>query len=1264
MTKRWVLSVVACTILALASTAAFGQAVFGNIVGTATDPQGAAVANAKVTVTSQTKSTVFNATTNESGNFSVSHLIPDTYKVKFEAPGFKSFEQGDVPVFADSTYRVDCQFAVGSASETLEITGEPPQLQTDKSDIAVEYNNTYVQDLPTFNRNFTEFELLSPGTQKLTGWSHAATENPQGGGQIFVNGQHFSGTNFQLDGTDNQDPILGIIVINPNLDAVTEAKIALQQYDAEMGKAIAGYVTAQTKSGSNDFHGGGFYFRRTGANQARDPFTQYQLVNGRFIPGSKWQEYGGSLGGPIMKNKLFFFGDYQGFTTATGVTNQYSVPTALVHQTCVGPASPNTMCDLSQYLNHAGGGGGGSTNIVTGQLFDPCYNGGPMNVNPNLPCQIPQTNNPTGPGGLLNGTNRAPFVGNLIPNSLISPQAVALLSLFPMPNSGGSNNGTQNNYVNGGSGPYKENAWDGRIDWVASQTLNVFGRYSQQWFSLSGAPGLGQAGGLGFGSGPGLAGSSNIHNYSVSVGATKTLGQSWVADFRFGWMHYNPQTKKFFQGLTPMNNIAGTGLAVPGLNDTTHGAQQLLFTSGYPAFFGDGTLTPWGEGLNVGRCNCPLVEDENQYQGATNWTKVWGNHSFKFGADIRSASNLRIPSDANRTGVITYSKLNTSGGDPLVPDPNNPGQFICPKGSTCAGLGGLDVATFLLGNVTNFQRFVSSSLNASEHQWRYFFYGQDTWRLTPKLTLNIGLRWEIYNPETVNAKGNGGFANPSLLPGGGNGVIRVGGYGPYSLSGNINNNYHAFAPRFGLAYSMNDKTVIRMGFGVSYDIGVFGSNFGHAVTQNLPVLANQTVSASTGNSAASDNYIGAFTLTAGPTALAPIVIPANGVLPLGGPQGNVQPRMRPTKQVLPAVATWNFAIQRQMTNSLTLDIAYIGVEGRHGFTGDGSAYNLNPVNIQNFGLTQANIIPQTARQFYNNLIATPYNGTVVLCCNGGIMGNYFGNNANSNYNALQVKVQQNLNHGLQFIAHYTWSHALAYTGSNTNYFAIAPRVTYGADDQNRPQVFVANIVYMLPFGKGKQFGGNAGTAENLIIGGWQVTGTTNYSSGLPYTASYNECGADEDVGVCNPNKGNSALWSMGGSSLNPLTHTVTFFTPIQNMDTQSNVGANCAVNYGPWGRPCQGTLGNAGVSSLYGPRSFTADASIMKNFALTERFALQFRMDVFNLFNHRVDGSNTINWCVDCMSHTGSLQNNAGLVTDIDPNTTMRALQFALRLSF
>src|SRR5215469_12481850 len=347
----------ACSfIFALTASTASAQAVYGSIIGTVTDSQGAAVVGAKATVTSTTKGTSGEATTNESGNYAVTHLIPDTYRIRVEAQGFKAFDIASIQVFADTAAHADAQLQVGDVTQSIEVTGEVPQLKTDRSDVAIEFNERYVEDLPVLNRNFTNFELLSPGTQKLVGWSHAATENPQGGGQIFVNGQHFSGTNFELDGTDNQDPILGIIVVNPNLDAIGEAKVALQDYDAESGKATAGNVKVQTKSGSNDFHGSGFYYYRNSDQQARDPFTNKPGVP---LAPATWKQFGGSIGGPILKNKLFFFGDYQGTRQIQGITNQYTIPTTEVVQTCnpatnAASATPG-FCDLSEYLNAFGG---------------------------------------------------------------------------------------------------------------------------------------------------------------------------------------------------------------------------------------------------------------------------------------------------------------------------------------------------------------------------------------------------------------------------------------------------------------------------------------------------------------------------------------------------------------------------------------------------------------------------------------------------------------------------------------------------------------------------------------------------------------------------------------------------------------------------------------------------------------------------------------------------------------------------------------------
>src|SRR5216684_2256648 len=351
-------------LVTLTAQPVWGQAVYGSIIGTVTDPQGAAVANAKVTVLNERKGTTDTTTSNESGNYSVGHLIAGTYTVRAEASGFKVSQQKGVIVNVDANASVPLQFQVGGTSETVEVTGEAPQLKTDRSDVAVTFNEKYVQDLPILNRNFTQIQLLSPGSQKLTGWSHAATENPQGGQQIFSQGQHFSGTGFELDGTDNQDPILGIIVINPNLDAVTEAKVSLQNYDAEFGKAVASLVTAQTRSGTNKIHGSGFLFDRRDRFQARDPFAQSapDPLTHRFIPKAKWQQFGGAIGGAIIKDKLFFFGDYQGTRQTNGVSGNFTVPTAQAVSTCLQASG---YCDLSQY---AGVTGAATTG---GLIFDP-----------------------------------------------------------------------------------------------------------------------------------------------------------------------------------------------------------------------------------------------------------------------------------------------------------------------------------------------------------------------------------------------------------------------------------------------------------------------------------------------------------------------------------------------------------------------------------------------------------------------------------------------------------------------------------------------------------------------------------------------------------------------------------------------------------------------------------------------------------------------------------------------------------------------------
>jgi hypothetical protein len=1227
MTRRFILAVVAlsfvitCTFTTLP---AFGQAVYGSILGTVTDPQGAAVPNAKVTVTNQRKGTSDTTTTNQDGNYSVTHLVPDTYSIRIEGSGFKVIEQKDIVVYADNGSRVDGQFQVGSTSESVEVTAEAPQLITDRADVAVQFNERYVEELPILNRNFTSFQLLSPGSQKLVGWSHASTENPQGGQQIFSQGQHFSGTGFELDGTDNQDPILGIIVINPNLDAITETKVALQNYDAEFGKAVASLVTAQTKSGSNELHGSGFWFRRSDANQARDPFTQSKPdpLTGRFIPRARWQQFGGSLGGALIKDKLFFFGDYQGTRQTSGVSGLFTVPTSLVRQTCDPATNTTGFCDLSEYLT-AGVTGGG-------QIFDPA------------------TGDPN------NGTGRTAFAGNLIPINRISPQAAAILAALPAPQSAA----VLNNFTGAGSGPFNQNSFDTRIDYTATQSLNFFGRFSLAYYNLSGKGLLGAIGGPGNGLG-GLSGSSTIHNYSLATGFNKTLSSSLLTDFRFGYFKYNPVASKPDAG-TPM-----TAFGIPNANTSdpkTAGLASFQLgpdpISGYAGTTANGgaglVISSFGDGLGVARCNCPLTESEQQFQFVNNWTKMRGNHQIKFGADIRYAMNLRIPSDNNRTGEFNFSPEVTSNG----------------------GTGGLDLATFLLGDVSSLARYVSNPAaggEPAERQKRWFFYGQDTWRATSKLTINYGLRWEIYFPETVNGKGNGGFGN--IVDFNGQGAIRVAGFGNIGTNGNIDNNFKAFAPRLGIAYQLTPKTVVRMGYGRSYDIGVFGSNFGHTVTQNLPVLLKQNIDASNAvpNSTQSGSLIPLFTLAQGPPTPTFPSVPSNGLIPLTPDLSGTH--IRPIRQTLPSVDAWNATVQRQITNTISAEVAYVGSKGSHGFAGNGPNYDVNPV-AAGPGTDPVVIDPVTGLNKYAGFKPTVPQNLRRPLCNPDALGlnctrigfdlpNYYGNDASSNYNALEVKVDKRFAQGLQFLAHYTFSHANGYP--QDNYYAISHKLSYGPVDFNRNHVFVLNTVYELPFGRGKKFVGDAGKAVNYLIGGWQISNTTNWSSGLPWTPTIGECGNVTDTGPCRPDAHGTI--STGVGPLDPITHTRTFFTPVAPLaypdPNTLPVGTDaCTLDRptsGPFSLPACGTIGNVGRNTYHGPRGFYSDLSVNKSIPITERFRAQFIFDAFNVFNHPVlafSQNNGANGCVDCQG------GNNGKITGLEQGTSMRALQFAIRLSF
>lgn len=1097
------------------------QAVYGSIFGTITDQSRAAVVGARLTVTSIQKGTKFETTTNGAGNYSVTHLIPDNYDVRSEAPGFKVVESIGIPVYADQASRVDVRLQVGATQEALTVSAEDiPLMKTDRSDVATTFSQKEVESLPLFNRNFTSLELLTPGTSML-GWQHTSAENPQGGIQIMVNGQHFSGTSYELDGTDNHDPLLGIIVINPTLESVTQTKVTTQNYDAEFGQALAGVISVQTKSGTNNLHGSVFEFRRTDWGQARNPFTQ---PPDRPLPATKWNQFGGSIGGPLIKNRLFFFGDYQGTRRSNGASARLSVPTALVRSTCLDPLM--TLCDLSEY---------------PGPIFDPA------------------TGNQ--------------FTNNQIPGGRISFQALNLLKLLPGPNVSGA--GIIQNFIASGSAKFNDDDFNIRVDHSASEKLNLFGRFSFADFrqhalgvfgAVAGGPGL---------SPDGFAGQSLARNQSIAVGANYVLRPDLLIDFRFGFFRYHVNVLPNDLGTTPAKDAG-----IPGVN------LDDPLTSGMPFVFVDGQA---GEQFSFGHlCGCPLLENEQQFQWVTNWTKTAGNHSFKWGADFRYAQNLRVASTNSRTGTFGFFNSRTQG----------------PIG------GGLGLATFLLGDVSRFSRFASSIDDAGERQKRWFFYGQDTFRVTRRLVLNYGLRWEIYFPQSVTGKGAGGWVDL------GTGLVNVAGFGNINLQGNVKHNFSNFAPRLGIAYQATPKTVLRMGYGRSFDLGVFGSNFGHTATQNLPVLIAQQINPSS-------NTGSVFSLSKGPQAPSFPTVPSSGQFLL---PDQVAAFALPRKIRLPTLDSWNVTVQRQLTPTLSLSAGYVASKGTHVFAGGSPSYDPNQATIVGFGGLDTN----QRKPFFKK-----FGWTQQIF--------YYGSDASDNYNSLQVVAEKRFTNGYQFLAHYTWSKAL---GFDSDYFAIDPKLNYGVDNTDRKHVFVLTNLIELPFGKGKTFlGGVNGIAER-IVGGWSLSAATSVESGLPFSPFYLSCGVDRDTGPCRPNLVGTV--HITGSRNG-------YFTTTGGVPLQPNGTTGDTI--GPWQRPAPGTFGNAARNSLRGPGFFQADLSVAKNLSLKEGISIQFRTDIFNLFN-KVNLDNPIFPCVDCQAG-GIIVNTA-----FGGTALQRQIMFSLRLDF
>ncbi len=968
-----VLALLLSTVLA---PPAMPQAISGQIVGTVMDPSGAVVPDAKVTATNIDRNVVVTATTNVSGNYTLSQLMPGTYRISIEKSGFQTLVQENVRVTVALSTRVESTLQVGEVSQSVTVSSAPPGIQTDRAEVESTITREQVTNLPVFNRNFTDLTLLAPGAT-LNTYQHASQENPQQSTLVNTNGQMFAGSNYLLDGMNNNDAVLGITMVNSPLDSVREVSIATSNYNPEFTQAGGAVVRVETQSGTNEIHGSAFEFLQNNVLNARDPFTQGLHAPGtpapdhRGIPALRWNQFGGSLGGPAIKDKLFWFGDYQGTRRRLGASEILRVPTA------------------AERIGNLGALG--------------------------VPIYDPASGNP-------DGTGRTLFSGGIIPQSRISTPAANLLAALPGANLTPANPADPN-YAVSNVQNYNTDQFDLRADHYLTGKLRYFARYSYLSADIN-APGpFGLYGGPAFPAW-GFTGASGARNQNFVAGGNYDFGPTLLTEARFGYSRYRVNVNPLDIGQTLADQVG-----IPGLN-----------ISGRPDTYGLPVLQINGTGaFSMGyTCNCPLDQREFVYDYVNNWTKLYRNHTFKFGATIEHAGNRRLPSDNHRAGVYSF--------DPSVT-------------SLAPGIGGLGLASFLLGDPAHFQRFAQVSTDQEDRQNRMFYFAQDTWRVTRKLTVTIGMRWDTWFPDTSLNPGQGGrydvVTNTVFIPG-------VGGV---SMSGNSETQWRNFSPRLAIAYAVNPKTVVRTGYGRSYYQGTFGWTFNNLAADIYPSIVNQDLRGPS-------SFFPVFSLTAAPPAAVFPAIPQDGRLQL--PDGISTPYI-PANQKIPYVDQWNFTIERQLPSDLNLSVGYVGNVARH----LNSGFNLNAAVPGPGGFN-------ARRPLYAMFGLTQ--GVFDKCDCGS-----------SNYNALQFRAQKRFSHNYSLLAAYTYSKTLDYGefGTPTNQYNA--RLDYGPADFNRPHVFTLAHTLALPLGKGHRILGNRGGATNALAGGWEFNGITTIESGLGFS---------------------------------------------------------------------------------------------------------------------------------------------------------------------
>ncbi len=938
----------------IGSTAA--QTVTGSLVGNVTDASGGAVPGARVIATDIERGTKREGVTNEEGNYTISSMEPGTYRVEIEQSGFKKFVNERAEVRINTTMRVDAALEVGGVTEVVQVTSEQALMKTDRSDLGQQITQEQVRELPLSpDRNYQSILEITPGVSEAAEVG-SAFGNPSGSLVNRVNGQNERNNSFQLDGTiNNQTNVISQTAIVPPPEAIQVVDIGTNAYDAESGRATGGIVNVQIKSGTNDFHGDLFFYNTNSALSSRPYFSSDK-------PDVKLTQFGFTFGGPIKRDKTFFFGDYQGGRDRQGRSLLLTVPT-----------------EAFRNGNFTG----------TSTIYDPTTGGTVVN-------------------------NRVAFANNIIPQSRISPVAREILNRLPLPN----RSGTTANYETSDTFQQDRDSFDIKVNHIFSQNTNGFVRYSYFEAQTADPPAFGVLGGISIRNiATAAVGPSRIQ--SASANLTHTFSSSLVTEFRAGLV------RVLIEGEPPTEPDLATQVGIPGINDGS------FFTNGLSRITISGFFQTSSVGGFLGSAaTLPFKIAETSFNFVNNWTKTKGNHTIRFGADIRD---------------LILNKAQASGSNPR-------GEFGFTSGPTSRSTGGTSAnafASFLLGLPQTISRTTVNQLGGFR-QRQYFFFAQDRWQVNPKLTLNYGLRYEIY-PFALPAN-PGDLAR--YLPETNQNLIA--GYGTVNERLGVRTDYTNFAPRVGVAYRLTDKTVFRAGYGIGYiPLGI-----NTLANQNFPGQVDLSVSGTTASFAAGNIANGVPTI--------PPVDPTSGVVtpPNNVVLGVINPDYRRGY-----VQSFNATVQQDIFGFVT-EASYVGALG----TRLPGTINLN-ASLNNSNATRPFAVRfgRTADVLYSDFFLS------------------------SNYHALQTKTERRFRNVGSLTVAYTWSKAIDYTDAFALQNDFNIDANRGPCDCDRTHAFVISHVLRSPFGRGGRFFNDDGSKlAGSILGGWTLSGVLNARSGAPF----------------------------------------------------------------------------------------------------------------------------------------------------------------------